>query len=364
MALEFREVQLSDLPEVFALTVRSGLNQERSQQDWLKSQQWLYQESQKLVSQACPLGHLAYSDGQLVGFVGYSVRRFRFLEEIYPAVVLNDLVVDPNFRGMTGILLCRHVIRYFGDQEPEWRILGLHHSQDAAMLWKALGSRDVPLSDRTFRGVTDPKALFQKRFPKLAAGIGWLNAVAGDGLLRSLLARKGMPYIAPGEQSLQSLDDEILFASEDQLGLENLLAQYREAYEIGVVRDRDYLDWRYRRHPGKESCWYGALGKNGQLEALAVSQSTDDGFAYLCEHITTPSYDQEQAEHSLRAALHACGRNGHGYVLSKVNLVSNQILFEKIGARCDVKGHNQFWVDVKNPAEGRAAYSYGDNKTI
>jgi hypothetical protein len=360
MSYEIAELNTKDLGGVFDLTIESGLNAGQSKQDWIKTQLWLLGDSKVNTGIAAPLGHVMYKAGKLIGFVGYSQRLFKCDGEISPAIVLNELVVHPEHRGIAGIMLCKHTLRYFENDFENWKILGLHHSRDAAALWEALGSKAVPNTGLTFTTVVSAAAFLSLRLPHLRPLFQTLQSLGCTPVVNAMLARAGKPVISNGALTMRHCTAQDILAPGNGEAT-RLINSFSETYETGVMRGSTYLQWRYADHPLRQFHWY-VLRDRERLRAIAVAHRRQDGTAALCDLIVEPADVASSFEEILRAALFACGGEGSPIVRSKMLMPAGIQAFRAMAVSEEEKEYNQFWVSPPPATVEKPLYTFGDNK--
>lgn len=360
MSYEIAELNTKNLGEVFDLTIESGLNAGQSKQDWIKTQRWLLEDSRINTGIAAPLGHVLYKAGKLVGFVGYSQRLFKSDGDISPAIVLNELIVHPEHRGIAGIMLCKHTLRHFENDSENWRILGLHHSRDAAALWQALGSKAVPDTGLTFSTIISAADFLSLRLPRLRPLLQSLQVLGFRPLMNAVLARAGKPVLADGAPSMQPCAVQDILSS-DKEAYSGLLGSFLRSYETGVVRDAAYLNWRYADHPLRLFHWY-VLRDESRLRAIAIAYRAPDGAATLCDLIFDPTDTANSFADIIRAALFACGDGEHPIVRSKILIPAAIRAFRAMATTEEEKQYNQFWISPSPATVKDALYTFGDNK--
>jgi len=360
MSYEIVELDTNDLGRVFDLTIESGLNAGQSKQAWIKTQLWLLRDSKVNTGIAAPLGHVMYKAGKLIGFVGYSQRLFKSDGEISPAIVLNELVVHPGHRGIAGIMLCKHTIRHFEKDYENWKILGLHHSRDAAALWKALGAKAVPNTGLTFTTVISAENFLSLRLPRLRPLFQTLQSLGCMPVVNALLSRAGKPILSNSALTMQHCAAQDILAS-GNIEYGGLINSFLETYETGVMRDLTYLKWRYADHPQRQFHWY-VLRDGGRLKAITVAHRAQDGTATLCDLFVEPTDVAGSLEDIIRAALFACGGKRSPIVRSKMLTPAGIQAFRAMATVEDEKEYNQFWVSPSPATVKNALYTFGDNK--
>jgi len=362
MSYEISELNIKDLETIYDLTVFAGLNAGHSKQEWLKTQHWLLLGSQELTGIESPLGHVMYEGGKIIGYVGYSQRLFKCDGKLFPALVTNDLVVHPNHRGLAGIILCKHTFQCISSGKFPQKIIGLHNSRAATALYLALGAGEVRNSGRTLSAVTSVGNFLSDRLPMLSPVFKGLQILDFFPFVPSFLAKRGKTVVRNGTLRMKNFSSNDFLAS-NKYGVRELLHAFMNTVDTGVVRDLKYLKWRYADHPTRSFQWYGLL-EGEKISALAVAQKTNHRSTNLCELFIGPEKSKESMQDILRATLFACGRDGSGFVRSKV--ITPQILeaFREIGIGEEEKEYNQFSVFPPPEKIGNPIFSYGDNKVL
>ena len=81
-------------------------------------------------------------------------------------------------------------------------------------------------------------------------------------------------------------------------GVDDLWERERGRQPFSLWKDREYLSWRYGRHPEQAFVYHGLL-RNSRLEGLAIS-ATIAGISHLCEFLV-PDRDERVARRLLSA---------------------------------------------------------------
>ena len=362
MSYRIEELNSDDLDRVFDLTVEAGLTSRQMKQSWIATQPWLLEGSKVNTGMTPPLGHVMFKAEELVCFVGYSQRMFKSDGGISPAIVLSDLVVHPDHRGMAGIMLCKHLLRFFESAPENWKIVGLHHSRDAAALWHALGSKAVPNTGLTFTATVSSAKFLSLRLPHLRFLLPIIQALGCMPIVDALLTRAGKPVTAQGPLRMQPCEASNVLAP-GTTDYSELLSAFQAVQKTGVVRDIAYLKWRYLDHPQRQFHWY-ELRSEGRVQAITIAHRGHDGAATLCELIVGPTDISASFEEILNAALFACAGDEAAIVRSKVVIPAAIQAFRAMVIMEDEKAYNQFWISPPPASVDDAVYTFGDNKLL
>jgi hypothetical protein len=138
--------------------------------------------------------------------------------------------------------------------------LGLGLTESSYGLFKKLRYEDVgPIP--FFQKVLDPKAVAARRAGALGAALGPVAGAALD------LVHPEREHAGAREVEVRAVPD---FTQE----YDGLWERARGSYAMCVRRDRAYLDWKYRRMPGKGYAVHEAR-RGGALTGYAVSRHED-----------------------------------------------------------------------------------------
>lgn len=134
---------------MFEFTRKAGLNPASDVATWTAQKRWSLQAAQQFSKLSLPGGIVAEQDGNLLGGVLFSFRRFRVGNRIELAAVLGNYAVEPAFQGVLGLTLNRKTIEVLTTRGVPCLILGFHHSEVAGKIWKRFGATDISRSQLT-----------------------------------------------------------------------------------------------------------------------------------------------------------------------------------------------------------------------
>ena len=245
----YREGDESGINDLFRIVFQ----RERSQEEW----RWKFKEG--------PLRdfrfiHLAQAGERIVGQLAAMVVRFQCQGREALAVQVVDNMIDPAFRG--GFSKSRMQRTLFSDCEGAIRAAGIalgfgFPNREAYRIgirllgYRDLGTVDVRSCPLSWVGRTR-RLLGDGRF---ARGVGRLQAAA-----RSLLHGSRTPLLAGALVRRATSFDE---------SFDRLWKRLSSSFAMAVVRDRQFLQWRYREKPGTRYTIL-TLEREGELLGYAV----------------------------------------------------------------------------------------------
>ncbi len=305
--MEVRAATEVDYPDIATLLDRIFGPQAYEQR--VRMWRWRYAENPRRTA-SIPSFLLAARGGQAVAVHGLLPLRLKVGDTELVASCGCDLAADPSVRGVGMKIKLRTMSR---DLSP------LHIStsanEPANRLTLALGGKEIPGGRRKlFKLLRLEKLLTQLLRPRLGGPIGGLvGALAGyPGTLALAVQRaatRGGSVAGARIETVDRFDDRFT----------DLGKRLIEPYAVAVIRDREYLEWRYRAYPfpGIES--FALLRGDALLGYAAIHVATDpDGyrFAALLE-IAVPRGDAGGFAQLLREAVLRGARHGAHYVIAR-----------------------------------------------
>lgn len=243
--LVLRPLEKTDYPGLGHLFLKM-FGKERSIETWV----WKYDQN----PHGAPIATVAAAENKIVGFYGLLPRRVRFRGELMTAFQEVDLMVDPDHAG-------GGLFRNLGRQSYD-RLVQQGHpftfgfpNQTSLPLgkrilgWRAIGR--IPL----WTMILDPESILTERLP----------AVPG---LRSMAAK--VFRIRNRFRLRTACKSPVRQVSGWSDSAADLLSDPPPVSGIGFIRDRAYLDWRYRECPDTEYVCFEA-GSTDACEAAAVA---------------------------------------------------------------------------------------------
>ena len=353
----FRPLLENDLAAMFELTRTAGLNPEHEVSAWIAQKQWSFSYARQISHLSLPNGIVAELDGELLGGVLFSFRRFRVGNHIDLAAVLGNYVVHPEFRGVLGLALNRKTIEMLTTLTVPCFILGFHHSEVAGRIWQRFGAADVSGSELTMTARLSIVEPILRRFPLPRGLVRGLENLRIGNLIASMLGRHDLRVLFPGGLSV-GLELKPINFKDPSDELDQLLHRYNMSHDLGVHRDRDYLHWRYSTHPN-ESYDIFTVSTDQKLAGVVVMSAQNHQGGILFEAIFDP--DLSQAPDVIAIAALARARDT-GLMTFSAKLTSPDIktALQRKGLRQDSKSYNQFWIYPGDDYSGRPIYSFGD----
>jgi hypothetical protein len=223
---EGAEAEINDL-------FNAVFGEQRDLQEWA----WKFTES---PADSRPLIALARSGGRLVGHYGAIALRLRYRDREIPIVQFVDNMVHEDFQGgRDGVY---H--QAFRRAESSWKeagvalVIGFPDRRSYGVHRGLLGYQDLVPVVNLYRGMS---------WRQVARKVVPIPAAAGPaGRVSRGRARHRIARPRPTMKGIRFSNVERLDERADALW-ERVAARY----DIGVVRDHRYLDWRYGRRPGR-----------------------------------------------------------------------------------------------------------------
>ena len=355
----FRTLKLEDLPQIYHLIQEAGLNLHSSEDHWTALKKWSFFDS-PLYHSDLPAGHIMLANDEIIGFVGYSYRKLKRTNKIVPAVILSDYAIHPKHRGMAGLLLCRKSIETFDKKNLCHDIVALHHSEAAGKIWKSFGAVALPGTNRTYSALLSLTKFIVARYPLLKPCSPLFNLKILQSILCPYLRKKGKKlFLASQRGQIQIIPFE--FNQANELLLDELLLRFEACYEIGLYRDRAYLNWRYRTHPFCQNYYWYSLMVKEKLRAVFILMESKNHNIYLCDFIFDPK------EHSLlndfMVALIKTSLNLGGFSFyTKIVCKSIRDVFDSLNLYVEEKSYNQFWIYPQLKVSDNILFTMGDFK--
>ena len=261
MSTEIRAYDASDAPELHRLygDAFGDAPRERFFERW----DWEFGRSPAIERFA---NSVATRDGRVVAHLGLLPTRFAVRDQILPAAFLTDLLADAD-RG--GVLALRLVIKSLGELPL---VLHFGGAPVTKQIYERLGMRSVAIGESLVRverpdGVLAAAAyrFLARRRPRLRAlARRWLFRVPGALLLPVFAARhRWWRRLRSGAYAITRVD-------EFDERFDTLYAAMRRRLSASCVRDRAFLEWRYRHAPAGRYTALAAVGSDGQLAAASV----------------------------------------------------------------------------------------------
>jgi hypothetical protein len=338
--------------EIFRLLqLGGGVHRETSFQKWLAIREWLRLRpgmESEYIGQGLEL------EGEIIGFVGTHRDRIKIRENVTEVLVMTDTVVHPRHRGPRGLALARHMI----EQQVKQPVCGMHFTKKLGKIWKILGAQEMKESNGTFVAVISWPALLEERISILRFFhplLVWLNM----GILQPVInIVTGMKRVRPFVmENLRIIKHASLAACSEQI-VSNLCKRFVNAYNIGIYRDYDYLDWRYQRHPFGYYHWF-MVWRASEPIGLVVFQQGKKNKIYVKEMIFDP-YVGGVVEIMVAGMLEAAQMIRASFLVSKSILPSFILQFTDAGFHIKTKEYNQYLLAMQDIVEGPLLFTYGD----
>lgn len=255
--LVLRPLEKTDYPGLVHLFLKI-FGKERSIETWT----WKYDKN----PHGAPVATVAEAADEIVGFYGLLPRRVSFRGEPMTAFQEVDLMVDPEHAGGG---LFRNLGRQSYDrlvQQGHPFTFGFPNQTSLPLGRRILGWRAIeriPL----WTMILDPESILAGRLPAVP---GLRNLAAGVFRIRNK-CRLRTAY--PGEvRQVSGWSDSAV----------RLFSNPPPVSGIGFIRDREYLDWRYRECPETRYVYFEA-GSPDACDAAAVAGIAAEGRANLAE---------------------------------------------------------------------------------
>jgi Acetyltransferase (GNAT) domain len=305
--VEVRAATEKDYPDIAALLDR--IFGPRPYEQRVQMWRWRHAENPSRIA-SIPSFLLAAQGGQVVAVHGLLPLKLKVGDTELIASCSCDLAADPSTRGAGMKIKLRAMSR---DLAP------LHIStsanEPANRLTLALGGQEVPGGRRKLLKLLRlEKLLPQLLRPRLGGAIGGLvGALAGYSSTLALslhrAVTRGGGVAGARIETIDRFDDRFT-----ELGKPLI-----EPHAVAVIRDREYLEWRYRAYPfpGIES--FALLRGEVLLGYAVIHVATDpDGhrFAALLE-LAVPRGDAGAFAQLLREAVQRAARRGAHYVIAR-----------------------------------------------
>lgn len=200
---------------------------------------------------------VAEAAGAIVGHYAYMVFRFRYQDRVVPVAMPVDNFIVPAYRG--GIKGVQKRMFDFQDLDRVWFGFGFPNKAHYVVGKRVLNYKDVGKIQVLFKRL-DPRLLVRDRFPwlppyllKCARSLfgAWLRASSGN----------------PGAETAAGVRTRIAERFDERV--DALWDRVKDRHKVICVRDRKYLDWRFRK-PGADYRIVLAE-KGGELAGYAVT---------------------------------------------------------------------------------------------
>jgi len=232
-SLEIRPYKAGDKAGIFAVYAKVW-GQEKAQ-NIEKIWSWKYDAS---VFGVCGSTYslVAEKDGKVVGFVGALPAMFKINNRVCKGLWLGDLMTDPQYRGSSGVRLCKTIIANNEDNV----LMGHADSGESGQaiarnLWTKIRKTkdDVSYISNLFKRVSVQGAVFDKcRIEFVARSVDYIW----------YRLRKKHPCDFSG----LVLDNIMHFDSKDKNQISEIVGSYKNI----SLRSVEYLNWRYFKRPG------------------------------------------------------------------------------------------------------------------
>jgi hypothetical protein len=251
-------------------------------------------------------------DGEVVAHLGLLPTRVAVAGEVVPAAFLTDFVADDK-RG--GILALRLVTKSLSDVPV---VLHFGGEPVTKQIFERLGMRPVPVAAMLLRverpgGTLGAMAhrFLRRRGSPLAVHIGrWMFALPGALLVPFCAARyRWGRTLESGTYAIDEVDT--FDARFDELGLE-----MRRQFPASCVRDRAFLEWRYRRAPTGKYTILTATDADGQLVAASVVARLQAGPGIYGKLMECLHRDEDALAAIINASIGALDRMGIDFIIS------------------------------------------------
>jgi len=204
---------------------------------------------------------VAEKDGRVVGFIGTIPAMFKINDRVCKGLWLGDLMIDPQYRGASGIRLCKTIISNNEDNV----LMGHADSGGSAgaiarNLWMKLKKtkEDVSYVSNLFKRISIQGAVHDRCGSELIArsiDYAWYR-----------LKKRG-PDIFSG----LVLDDITHFDIKDK----DRVNEITGSYESISLKDIEYLNWRYFKRPDTPYTVYVAR-EQGTMQGYVVVRCKKD----------------------------------------------------------------------------------------
>jgi len=232
-----RDVTIGPYEEGAEAEINDLFNDVFGEQRDLREWAWKFTES---PADSRPLIALARSGGRIVGHYGAIALRLRYRDREIPIVQSVDNMVHEDFReGRDGVY---H--QAFRRAESSWKeagvalAIGFPDRGSYGVHRTLLGYQDLVPVVNLYRGMS--WRLVARKLAPIPAASAQVGRVS-RGRPRHRIARSRPTIEGIRFSTVERLDERA----------DALWERVAGRYEIGVVRDRHYLDWRYGRRPGR-----------------------------------------------------------------------------------------------------------------
>jgi hypothetical protein len=305
--VEVRAATEVDYPDIAALLDR--IFGPRPYEQRVRLWRWRHAENPRRTA-SIPSFLLAAQGGRAVAVHGLLPLKLKVGDTELVASCSCDLAADPSVRGVGMKIKLKTMSR---DLSPVH--ISTSANEPANRLTLALGGKEVPGGRRRlFKPLRLEKLLPQLLRPRLGGPIGGLVGMlagySGTAALAFQRAAAGGRRVAGARiETIDRFDDRFT-----ELGKRLI-----EPHAVAVIRDREYLEWRYRAYPfpGIES--FALLRCEVLLGYAVIHVATDpDGhrFAALLE-LAVPRGDPAPFAQLLREAVQRAARSGAHYVIAR-----------------------------------------------
>ncbi len=297
-------------------------------------------------------GRVAMTETRIVGFQCYIYQPLYVGDWEGIAANVSDTCVLPAHQGLLGMRLVKTC---FNSNVSE-AIICTHANRWGESLWQRYGGWSCPDTRTAFIGWLHARyrwqAILRERMPGFLANIGATLGALVLPLPPAVLRARSSP------RQLRVIDPEFDFGD-----IEGLLDNAQRRYNVGIRRDRKYLDWRYLRHPKAKSyrlCVLSELDKK-TIDAVLVIQLRENAEARLCECLIEPRACSEDV------ALAFC-REASELGAKRVCWLSVNEGFDRTldGAIRMNKEHSPLVIHSPTlaPSAIRTLFAYGEMKTV
>lgn len=239
------------------------------------------------------------ADGAVIGVQGIVPRRWWIRREAVPTGICADLVVDKNHRSIGPALSMVRQVVELEQRSNEVRLLYGFPNPKSEALYRRAGYRKLDVITRYARPLRLQRWLRRKGMPKpLARIFGKLADLAFQ--LRLLFSTQR-----------NTRNWRCVPVSEFDARFDALWARVAGNAPSMVIRDREYLHWRFGNNFAGQTRVMALVTHAGQIDAYAVYIVADDGMVYVLDFLAADDTQALPALLKLFArAMYRQGRSG------------------------------------------------------
>lgn len=331
-----------------ALLVGSPLGVSYSREEWERYAAWSSWENP--FRERRPPGWVGLVDDKIAAFIGAAYVPFRIEGRSTIAASVGCLCVDPSLPSIIATAFTRAHLR---DAAVPVQF-GAHFARAAGNIWHALGAVELPDTNVTFEALVNPALLWRRRLARLSLP-GRLLGLAGAGWLLARLTDGRGPRLHGHLHAVQG----VAAAADLPADLDDLCRAAMASVAVGVERTPDYIEWRYLRHPRRESYRFVSTAAG-----LAVVEMYGP-VARICEFLTW-DLSESTVDELLAAVAGVAVQQGAIWLITKPLLEELVPLWIDRGFVPRRKEYNQYRIFTQQTdldvTQGALMFAFGEFK--